>query len=90
MVKEFEPHKTPWGGKDREKTELGDDGESGEGQANLLPEQGQEREKKRKRRSADPNIDIKKQRQNVSSEKKTMQIPVLYSHRPDKDEVTKK
>ena len=90
MVKKFEPPKTPCEAKDGEKAELEDDGEPGKGQANLLPEQGQEREKKRKRRSADPNIDIKKQRQNVSSEKKTMQIPVLYSHRPDKDEVTKK
>ena len=90
MVKKFEPPKTPCETKDGEKAELEDDGEPGKGQANLLPEQGQEREKKRKRRSADPNIDIKKQRQNVSSEKKTMQIPVLCNHRPDKDEVTKK
>ena len=37
-----------------------------------------------------PNIETKKHEQNVSNEKKTMKIPVMYGHRPDDDEVTEK
>ena len=90
MVREFEPHKTPCEAKEGEETEIENDGEPGKGKAKLLPEQEQEGEKKRKRRSVDPNIETKKHRQNVSNEKKTMKIPVMYGHRPDNDKVTKK
>ena len=90
IVKGFESRNTPCEAEDGEETEPGSDGEPGKGKTKPSPKQGQEVEKKRKRRSVDPNVETKKHRQNVNNEKKTMKIPVMYGHRPEDDEVTEK
>ena len=83
IINKFEPHATPCEAENGEETEPGSDGEPGKGKVKLSPEQGQEGEKKRKRRSVDPNVETKKHRPIVSNEKKTMKIPVIHGHLPE-------